>query len=66
MIDKECLYHVLRVKDLQSEAPPLETVPVVKDFAEVIPDDLPRVPPEREIDFSINLLKYTKPLSIPP
>ena len=56
----------MRVKNLESEIPPLESVPVVKDFPEVFPDDLLIIPPEREIDFSIDLLPNTKPISIPP
>ncbi|WMV09984.1 hypothetical protein MTR67_003369 [Solanum verrucosum] len=41
-------------------------VSVVKEFPEVIPDDLPRVPREREIDFGIDDLSDTRPISIPP
>ncbi|KAH0698841.1 hypothetical protein KY284_013056 [Solanum tuberosum] len=33
---------------------------------EVFPDDLPGVLPEREIDFGIDLLPDTQPISIPP
>ena len=36
------------------------------EFQDVFPDDLPGVPPPREIDFSIDLEPYTKPISIPP
>ena len=32
MISKGRLYHVVRVKDLESEAPQFESVAVVKDF----------------------------------
>ncbi|WMV50937.1 hypothetical protein MTR67_044322 [Solanum verrucosum] len=35
-------------------------------FPEVFPEDLPGVPPEREIDFGIDLLPDTQPISIPP
>ncbi|KAH0709204.1 hypothetical protein KY284_010631 [Solanum tuberosum] len=52
--------------DLESEIPPLELVPVEEDFPEVFLDDLPRIPPEREIDFGIDLLPDTQPISIPP
>ena len=30
MISKECLYHNVRVKDLESDIPPIESVPVVR------------------------------------
>ncbi|WMV49884.1 hypothetical protein MTR67_043269 [Solanum verrucosum] len=32
----------------------------------VFPDDFPGIPPEREIDFSIDLLPDMQPISIPP
>ncbi|KAH0642176.1 hypothetical protein KY285_034832 [Solanum tuberosum] len=41
-------------------------VPVVSEFPEVFPDDLPGVLPEREIDFGIDILLHTRPISIPP
>ena len=46
MISKGCLYHVVRFKDLESEAPPLDLVDVMKDFTEVFHDDLPKISPE--------------------
>ncbi|KAH0743109.1 hypothetical protein KY290_031102 [Solanum tuberosum] len=66
MISKGCLYHLVWVKDSSSETPTLESVPVVNEFPEVFPEDLPRVPPQREIDFGIDLLPDTQPISIPP
>ncbi|KAH0710889.1 hypothetical protein KY284_012316 [Solanum tuberosum] len=66
MISKGCIYHLVRVMDDESEAPSLESVPVVNEFLEVFPDDLPDIPPEREIDFGIDLLPDTQPTSIPP
>ncbi|XP_010326483.1 uncharacterized protein [Solanum lycopersicum] len=61
-----CIYHVVRVKDLESEVPPLESVPIVRDFPKVFPNDLPGVPPEWEIDFGIDLLPGMKPILVPP
>ncbi|KAH0710910.1 hypothetical protein KY284_012337 [Solanum tuberosum] len=66
MITKDYLYHLVRVKDSNSETPTLESVPVVNEFLEVFPKDLPGVPPEREIEFGINLFPDTQPISIPP
>ena len=66
MISKGCLYHVVRANDLESEAPPLELVHVVKDFMEVFHDDLPKISPEREIDYGMDLLPDIRPISIPP
>src|SRR5688572_26991763 len=66
MISKGCIYHIVRVRDVESEVPPLESVPVVSQFPDVFPDDLPGMPPEREIDLGIDLLPDTRPISIPP
>ncbi|KAH0671258.1 hypothetical protein KY285_025475 [Solanum tuberosum] len=66
MISKGYLYHVVRVKDSSCESPTLESVPVVSEFPKVFREDLPGVPPEREIDFGIDLLPDTQPISIPP
>ena len=49
MISKGCIYHIVRVRDVESEVPSLESVPVVNEFPDVFPDDLPGIPPEREI-----------------
>ncbi|WMV24069.1 hypothetical protein MTR67_017454 [Solanum verrucosum] len=38
----------------------------MSEFPEVFLDDLPRVSPEREIDFGIDILLGTRPISIPP
>ena len=44
----------------------LESVSIVNEFPDVFPKDLPGIPPEREIDFGIDLLPNTNPISIPP
>ena len=66
MISKGCLYHILRVKDLDSDIPPIELVPVGREFPEVFPNDHPGMPPKWEVDFCIDLLPDTNPISISP
>ena len=60
------IYHLVRVHDTTAETPTLQSVPVVSEFPDVFPDELPGLPPEREIDFTIDLLPDTQPISIPP
>ena len=43
-----------------------EEVPIVKDFMEVFPEDLPGLPPEQEIAFKIELLSGSAPVSKAP
>ncbi|XP_070039775.1 uncharacterized protein [Nicotiana tomentosiformis] len=52
--------------DADAQIQTLQLVPIVNEFPEVFPEDVPRVPPDREIDFGIDLLPKTKPISIPP
>ena len=60
------MYHLVRVKDSSLETQTLESVPVVCEFPKIFPEDLFGVPPEREIDFGIDLLPDTLPISISP
>jgi hypothetical protein len=46
-----------------SEADPLEVIKVVSEFPDVFPKDLPGMPPERKVEFSIELLPGTAPIS---
>ena len=39
---------------------------IVRDFAEVFPDEIPEVPPEREVEFGIELVPGTRPVSMAP
>ena len=62
MISKGFLYHVVRVKDLDSKIPLIELVPVESEFLEVFPNDLPGISPKREIDFGFDSLPDTNPI----
>ena len=59
MISKGFVYHIIRVQDLGSVVPPIESVPVVSEFPEVFPNNLPGIPFEEEIDFGIDLILDT-------
>ncbi|XP_019223378.1 PREDICTED: uncharacterized protein LOC109205155 [Nicotiana attenuata] len=49
-----------------SETPMIDSVPVVREFSDVFPSDLPGMPPYRDIEFCIDLAPSTQPISIPP
>ena len=42
----------------QMEARPMDGIRVVSEFLDVFPDDLPGMPPERDIEFSIDLFAW--------
>ncbi|XP_070019856.1 uncharacterized protein [Nicotiana sylvestris] len=44
----------------------VDSVPVVRDFPDVFPANLPGMPHDRDIDFGIDMLPGTQPISIPP
>ena len=44
----------------------LENIPIVSEFPEVFPEDLPRLPLDREIEFSIDLLPGSGPIAKAP
>jgi hypothetical protein len=45
-----------------SEAVPIESIKVVSEFPDVFPKDLPGMPPERRVEFAIELLPGTAPI----
>ncbi|WMV09364.1 hypothetical protein MTR67_002749 [Solanum verrucosum] len=51
--------------DVEIEAPSTESIPVLSEISEVFPNDLPGMPPDRDIDFCIDLEPGTRPISIP-
>ncbi|KAF3658963.1 60S ribosomal protein L7a [Capsicum annuum] len=59
MISKGCVYHLIRVQDSRSETTTLESISVACEFPDVFPEDLLRIPSEREINFGIDLLSNT-------
>ncbi|KAA3469741.1 DNA/RNA polymerases superfamily protein [Gossypium australe] len=44
----------------------VENIHIVRDFSDVFLEELPRLPLEHEVDFGINLLPETTPVSIAP
>ena len=66
LISKVYLYHIVHVRDVDADIPFLESVSIVNEFLDVFPEDLPGIPLKREIDFRIDLLPDTNPISIPP
>lgn len=66
LIDRRCLAYLAFIFDIVSVPPFIDSIPVVYEFPDVFSTDLPRVPPDRDIDFPINLKPDTKPISIAP
>ena len=54
------------VVDSRVASSPISEIPIIHEFSDVFPDELPRVPIDREIEFSIGLLPGVSPISIAP
>ena len=66
MVSKGCLDFLSHLRDDTTQVPSIESVSVVREFLDVFPADLPRMPPDRDIDFCIDLEPGTRPIFIPP
>ena len=60
---KGCKGYLAIIVDLQREGTRIEDISVVKEFSDVFPDELPGLPPERKIEFSIDLIPSVSPIS---
>ncbi|GJW60808.1 hypothetical protein Tco_0110143 [Tanacetum coccineum] len=55
-----------KVPLLESKEKRLEDVPVIQDFPEVFPEDLPGLPPPRQVEFGIDLIPGAAPMARAP
>ncbi|GKC42323.1 putative reverse transcriptase domain-containing protein, partial [Tanacetum coccineum] len=69
-IQKGCHVFLAQVKEKKtedkSEEKRLEEVPIVRDFLEVFPEDLPGLPPTRQVEFQIDLVPGAAPVARSP
>nr|GEV85241.1 hypothetical protein [Tanacetum cinerariifolium] len=52
-----------RNEEDKSEGKQLKDVPIVRDFSEVFPEELPGLPPARPVEFQIDLIPGTAPVA---
>ena len=66
MLRKGCQGFIAYVVETGKEGTMVDEIPVVREFPDVFPDDIVGLPPEREVEFTIDLIPGTEPISIPP
>ena len=66
MLRRGCDGYLAIVRNTSAEKGDLNGVPIVCEFSDVFPDELPGLPPDREIEFCIDVVPGTTPISIPP
>ena len=66
LLRQGCEVYLAHVIDVDKKTPKIEDISVVNEFPDVFPDELPRLPPDREIEFAIDLAPVTEPVSKAP
>ena len=61
MLRKACQAYLVYAIESGNNEMQLAEVPVVNEFFDVFPEDLPGLPPDREIEFEIELAPGTEP-----
>ena len=63
---KGCEAFLALILDSKREQGNFENIPVIREFPDVFPEELPGVPPKREVDLSIDVVQGTTPISRAP
>ena len=59
-------YMIVAEGEKKSLEEKIRSIPVVNEYADVFPDEIPELPPSRDIDFSIDLIPGAGPMSAAP
>ncbi|WMV38641.1 hypothetical protein MTR67_032026, partial [Solanum verrucosum] len=65
LVEKGCFTYLAHICYVEIEAPSIRSIPVLSEFIEVFSNDLSGMPPDRDIDFCIDLEPGTRLISIP-
>ena len=66
MVRKVCEAYLAYVIDTKKAEPSLSDIPTVHDYPDAFSEELPRLPPQREIEFTIDVVQGATPASITP
>ena len=66
MLRKGCQKYLALVRDTTAEKTSISDVLVACEFLDVFPEELPGLPPHREIEFYIDVVSDTALISMPP
>ena len=65
-IRKECQAFLAHVVNDKQKVKDLESIPEVCNFPDIFPEDLPRIPPECQFEFRIDLILEATPIAKSP
>ena len=66
MVRKGCEAYLAYVIDTVQARPSVSDIPIISDFPDVFPEELPGLPPQREIEVAIDVVPGATPASITP
>ncbi|GKC64752.1 putative reverse transcriptase domain-containing protein [Tanacetum coccineum] len=58
--------HVGETRSSMKSIPCLDNIPVVLEFSDVFPEELPGIPPDRQVEFHIDLIPGSTPVAKSP
>ncbi|XP_078152180.1 uncharacterized protein LOC144547409 [Carex rostrata] len=61
-----CTAYLAAIVYTDTEVPEMNTIPVVSEFVDVFPEEIVGLPPEREVEFGIEVVPGTTPISKSP
>ena len=66
LLRKECHAFLAHVINEKQEVKDFASIPEVCNFPDVFPKELPGIPPERQVEFRIDLIPGATPVAKPP
>ncbi|KAJ1695434.1 hypothetical protein LUZ63_012132 [Rhynchospora breviuscula] len=66
LLEAGCMSFLASVVVDEGGQPDISTIPVVREFQDVFPEEISGMPPQREIEFGIDVVPGTKPISKAP
>nr|GFA31862.1 putative reverse transcriptase domain-containing protein [Tanacetum cinerariifolium] len=66
LLSHSCEGFLATIHDTTSDVPSIHEQPIVSEFPDVFPDELPRIHPVREVEFNIELIPGSEPISKAP
>ncbi|KAI3666339.1 hypothetical protein L1987_27530 [Smallanthus sonchifolius] len=63
---KKCMVFLAHVIQKEDKERRIEDIPIIREFPKVFPDDLPGLPPVREVKFRIDLIPGANPVAKAP
>nr|GFB39778.1 hypothetical protein [Tanacetum cinerariifolium] len=66
LLSHDCEGFLATIHDTTPDVPSIHDQPIVSEFIDVFPDELPGIPPVHEVEFNIELIPGAEPISKAP